>query len=191
MRFNSSCVITSALAVIMSVACIQAKAAETYGLGRPAAPNEIAAWNIDVRSDGQGLPLGEGSVADGRKTYADACAACHGEKGQGGAAPALAGGIGTLTTAKPVKTVGSYWPYATTLFDYVRRAMPFNAPQSLSNDELYAVSAYVLYLNGILPETASLNADNLARVLMPNRDGFFSVDAKVGRNLSHPAQTER
>lgn len=104
--------------------------------------------------------------------FAAKCAACHGAKGEGGIGDPLAGGIGTLTGAKPKKTVGSYWPYATTLFDYIRRAMPYNAPQSLSADEVYAVSAYVLNLNGIVPGDARLDAKSLPKVKMPNRDGF-------------------
>ncbi len=111
-------------------------------------------WDIDVRPDGQGLPPGHGNVRDGAALYAARCAGCHGARGEGAAAEALAGGQGSLASAKPLRTVGSYWPYATTLFDYVRRAMPFDAPQSLSADETYAVSAYVLHLNGLLPEEA-------------------------------------
>ncbi|MGY2047874.1 c-type cytochrome [Methylobacterium sp. JK268] len=155
-------------------ACL-AVAAEGPGphrLGRPADPAAIAAWDIDVRADGAGLPPGRGSVAEGRALFASRCAGCHGAAGEGGAADRLVGGRGTLASAKPVRTVGSYWPYATTLFDYVRRAMPFDAPQSLANPEVYAVSAYLLHLNGILPADAVLDAESLPRVAMPNRDGF-------------------
>ncbi len=144
------------------------------GFGRPATPAEIAAADIDVRADGAGLPPGRGSVTDGAALFASSCSACHGEQGQKPVAgsPRLMGGLGTLATPKPVKTVGSYWPYATTLFDYIRRAMPFQAPGSLSDDQVYALTAYVLRLNGIVPDAAVLDAATLPKVRMPNRDGF-------------------
>ncbi|MBB2961371.1 c-type cytochrome [Methylobacterium sp. R2-1] len=160
------------LPLILSLGLAGPLAAEPLGIGRPASSETIAAWDIDVRPDGQGLPPGRGSVRDGAGLYAARCAACHGARGEGAAAEALAGGLGSLASAKPLRTVGSFWPYATTLFDYVRRAMPFDAPQSLTPDETYAVSAYVLHLNGLLPEEASLDATSLPRVAMPNRDGF-------------------
>lgn len=143
-----------------------------FGIGRAATPEVLAAWDIDVRADGRGLPPGHGSVRDGAALFGARCAACHGAMGEGGSADALAGGQGSLATPKPVRTVGSYWPYATTLFDYIRRAMPFDAPQSLSADETYALSAYVLHLNGLLPEDAVLDAGTLPKVAMPNRHGF-------------------
>jgi mono/diheme cytochrome c family protein len=149
-----------------------------YHLGRTPTAAEIDAWNIDVRADGQGLPPGHGSVAQGRAIFAETCAACHGDKGQGGLADPLVGGFGTLTQPNPVRTVGSYWPYATTLFDFVRRAMPFNAPESLDADQIYAVSAYVLSLNGIVPEDTVLDATNLPKIAMPNRNGFISPDPR-------------
>ncbi len=152
-----------------------APAGETYALGKTATAAQIAQWNIDVGIDGAGLPPGQGSVQEGGEIYAARCAACHGDHGQGGPMDRLAGGIGTLGTKTPVRTVGSYWPYATTLFDYVRRAMPFDAPQSLSSAQVYAVCAYVLYLNRILPADAVLDAKSLARIKMPNRDGFVSA----------------
>lgn len=160
-------------ALLPLILCLAGPAsAEPLGIGRPATPEAVATWDIDVRPDGQGLPPGHGSVRDGAALYAARCAGCHGTRGEGAAAEALAGGQGSLASPKPLRTVGSYWPYATTLFDYVRRAMPFDAPQSLSADETYAVSAYVLHLNGLLSEEASLDAAALPRVAMPNRDGF-------------------
>lgn len=147
-------------------------AAAPLGLGAPAPAELIAAWNLDVRPDGAGLPPGSGTVAAGQTVFEAKCAACH---AAGAPGPALSGGQGTLASAKPVKTVGSYWPYATILFDYVRRAMPFNAPQSLGDDEVYAVTAYVLHVNGVVPEDAVMNAASLPQVRMPNRDGFRSV----------------
>jgi len=148
------------------------------GIGRPATVDEIAGWDIDVRADGQGLPPGHGSVSDGQKIYVQVCAACHGQNGEGKSADQLVGGFGTLATTRPVRTVGSYWPYATTLFDFIRRAMPFNAPQSLSDDQVYAVSAYILYLNKIIPESAVLDAVSMRKLVMPNRNGFTSPDPR-------------
>ena len=160
-------------------------AAEPYGLGRPITRQELAAWDIDVRPDGAGLPPGKGSVLEGRRIYSEQCAGCHGAKGEGkavsgavGGFDRLVGGRGTLDKPSPVMTVGSFWPYATTLFDYIRRAMPFNAPESLTADEVYAVSAYVLYLNDIIPKDALLNSKSLPQVRMPNRDGFLTEDPR-------------
>ena len=149
-----------------------ASAETRYGIGRPATAAEIAAWNIDIDRDGRKLPPGRGSVAQGGALFAERCAACHGEKAEGGLGDRLVGGQGTLASATPVKTVGSFWPYAPTLFDYVRRAMPMNAPQSLTDDEVYAVVGYLLNLNGLVPDDAVLEARTLAAVRMPNRDGF-------------------
>ena len=156
-----------------ALACAtSAQAQSPYGIGRPATPAEIAGWNIDIDRDGHNLPPGSGTVSHGHEVFDQQCAACHGAKGEGGLGDRLAGGQGTLATPKPVRTVGSYWPYAPTLFDYIRRAMPQNAPQSLSNDDVYAVSAYVLYLNGLLPANAVLDAKTLAAIKMPNRSNF-------------------
>jgi cytochrome c len=131
-----------------------------------------------VRADGKGLPEGSGSVQNGQKIYAATCAACHGQRGEGKLADRLVGGYGTLATMTPVRTVGSFWPYATTLFDYIRRAMPFNAPQSLTADQVYAVTAYALYLNNIIAEDRVLDARSLPKVVMPNRGGFTSPDPR-------------
>jgi S-disulfanyl-L-cysteine oxidoreductase SoxD len=155
-----------------------AEPAERFGFGRTPTPQELAGWDIDVRADGQGLPPGSGSVKEGQQVYADRCADCHGPSGEGKPMDRLAGGFDTLRSARPVKTVGSFWPYATTLFDYLRRAMPFDAPQSLSQSQVYAVSAYVLYLNHIVPEDAVLDAQTLSRIAMPNRNGFSNPDPR-------------
>lgn len=142
--------------------------------GQQIAPADIAPWDISIGPDGAGLPLGSGTAKQGEPVYVANCQACHGPKGAGKPNDALVGGIGTLAAGKmPVRTVGSYWPYATTLFDYVRRAMPFQAPKSLSADELYAVSAYILSLNGIIGADDVLDAQSLPKVRMPNRDGFI------------------
>ena len=148
--------------------------AETPDLGRSATPEEIAVWDISIGPDGAGLPPGNGTPQEGEAVYAAKCLRCHGEKGAGKPNDQLVGGLGSLTGDQtPVKTVGSFWPFATTLFDYVRRAMPFNAPRSLRDDEVYAVCAYILELNGIIAENAVMNAQTLAKVQMPNRDGFI------------------
>jgi S-disulfanyl-L-cysteine oxidoreductase SoxD len=147
--------------------------ADTYGIGQAATDEQIQAWDIDVRADGQGLPPGRGSVAQGAGLYTAKCIACHGEAGRGGPMDRLSGGQGTLSSTAPLRTIGSYWPYATTVFDYIRRAMPFNAPQSLSPDEIYALTAYLLFANGILPVDASLDAASLPQVAMPNRGHFL------------------
>ena len=166
--------ILAAALIAASVSGTVAAAAKDFGIGKTATPAEIAGWNIDIAPNGAGLPPGHGSVSDGARVYADKCAACHGADGLGKPMPALAGGAGTMGSAKPDKTVGSFWPYATTLYDYIHRAMPFNAPQSLSPDEVYAVSAYVLYLNHLVPEAAVLDAKSLPGVAMPERDKFFN-----------------
>ena len=145
-----------------------------YGLGQPATEQDIQTWNIDVAPTGEGLPPGRGTVKQGAVVYATRCASCHGPTGQEGPMDRLVGGAGTLGSQKPVKTIGSYWPYATTLYDYVRRAMPFSAPQSLSPEEVYAVVAWLLYQNGILAEDSALDAQSLPAIRMPNRKGFVS-----------------
>jgi cytochrome c len=158
---------------LLALACaIPAQAQSPYGIGRVATPAEIAGWNIDVDRDGNNLPPGSGAVGHGREIFDQQCAACHGAKGEGGVGDQLVGGQRTLATPKPVRTVGSYWPYAPTLFDYIRRAMPQNAPQSLSNDDVYAVSAYILNLNGLLPADATLDSEILRAIKMPNRSMF-------------------
>jgi cytochrome c len=148
--------------------------AEGPGLGRAATPDEIASWDISIGPDGAGLPPGRGTAKQGEMVYAEKCVACHGEKGAGKPNDQLVGGRGSLSGDQaPVKTVGSFWPYATTLFDYIRRAMPLNASKSLSNDEVYAVAAYILQLNGIIGEVDTMDAQTLPQVQMPNRDGFI------------------
>ncbi|MCC8956558.1 cytochrome c [Bradyrhizobium sp. Pear77] len=165
---------TVALVSAIAMLGVAVRAEERYGIGREATPAEVAGWNIDIGRDGAGLPPGSGSVERGRIVFSEQCVACHGDSGQGGVGDRLVGGQGTLASPKPIRTVGSYWPYASTLFDYIRRAMPQNAPQSLSNEDVYAVSAYILSLNGIVPANAVLDAKSLAAVKMPNRDGFVS-----------------
>ena len=151
--------------------------AQDYQIGTPATAVEIAGWDIDIRPDGKGLPIGSGNAIDGEAAYEMVCASCHGVFGEGeGRWPVLVGGEGTLADERPVKTVGSYWPYASTLFDYIRRAMPFTAPMSLSDQEVYDITAYVLYMNDIIEEDFELSQQNLAQIVMPNKDGFFIDD---------------
>ena len=164
------------LAVHFTVVTLLASGTSEAGpnFGQPATADEVAAWDISIPPDGRGLPPGSGTAKEGAAVYATKCVACHGENGVGKPADRLAGGIGTLASSTPIKTVGSYWPYATTLFDYVRRAMPYDRPMSLSSDEVYAVSAYILSLNGIIPEDTTINAETLPKVEMPNRQGFVN-----------------
>ena len=158
--------------LVMAFAHAADAAPARYGFGRPATAQEIAGWDIDVRPDGRGLPEGRGSVAEGQAIYDAKCASCHGTFGESNDYMAIAGGVGTLASDQPQRTLGSKLNHATTLFDYIRRAMPFNAPQSLTNDEVYALTAYVLNLNDIVPADATLDRTSIVAVKMPNRDGF-------------------
>jgi S-disulfanyl-L-cysteine oxidoreductase SoxD len=184
MHKNLAALIGAALVVYWTGVHAQSR----YGIGRTATPAEIAGWNIDIGRDGSGLPPGSGTVSHGREVFAQQCAACHGDKGQGGVGDRLVGGQGTLATSNPVRTVGSYWPFATTLFDYIRRAMPQNAPESLSDDDVYAVSAYILNLNGLLPADETLDAKSLPSINMPNRKMFVGdprPDVKNSECMNH------
>jgi len=177
----------SRFAFVLAIAAALAEPACAQDFGRPARPDEINLWNIDVRPDGAGLPKGHGTVAQGRSLFEDNCLACHGEKGVGGIADRLSGGRGTLTSDHPLKTIGSFWPYATTLFDYVRRAMPYTAPGTLSDDDTYSLVAYLLSLNGVVPANATLDRASLLAIKMPNRDGFVPDEAFVNsRNYRQP-----
>src|SRR6201985_1472897 len=179
LEFHVAVLAAAALACATS-----AQAQSAYGIGRPATPAEMAGWNIDIDREGHNLPPGSGTVSHGHEVFDQQCAACHGAKGEGGVGDRLVGGQGTLGTPKPVRTVGSYWPYATTLFDYIRRAMPQNAPQSLSDDEVYAVSAYILNLNGLLPADATLDARTLSAIKMPNRNMFTGAPSPDVNNTA-------
>lgn len=163
-----------AIGAALAACAAQPQTGRPPALGVAASAEEIARYDISIPPSGAGLPKGSGSARQGLQVYEQKCMACHGEKGAGKPADALAGGIGSLATSRPVRTVGSYWPYATTLFDYVRRAMPIGNPLSLTSDEVYAVSAYILNLNGIVAEDAQMSAATLPLVKMPNRDGFIS-----------------
>jgi S-disulfanyl-L-cysteine oxidoreductase SoxD len=166
-------------AVVMTILALAAYASsvaeETPNLGRPATPAEIAAWDVSIPPDGAGLPPGSGTPEQGAVVYTQKCQSCHGEKGAGKPNDQLVGGQGTLTSKSPVRTIGSYWPYATTVFDYVRRAMPYTQSHSLTDEEVYAVTAYLLHLNGIIGAQDAMNAQSLPQVKMPNRDNFTVV----------------
>ena len=167
----------------IALAVSGAVSAGPLGIGSTATAEMIAGWDIDIRPDGTGLPDGEGSVAEGEKLYEAKCASCHGLFGEGaGRWPVLAGGEGTLDTAHPEKTVGSYWPYASTLWDYIHRAMPYPAPQSLTDDETYSISAYVLYLNDIVEDDFIANKETFAQVKMPNEENFYIDDRPDVKN---------
>jgi cytochrome c1 len=160
---------------LLVLAGASALAADNPQFGTPVTQDDIAAWDISIGPDGAGLPPGRGTVAQGETVFAAKCQACHGEKGAGKPNDTLVGGAGTLAPGKtPVKTIGSYWPYATTLFDYVRRAMPWDHPKSLTDQEVYDVSAYLLYLNGIIGQDDVIDAQSLPKVTMPNRQGFIT-----------------
>jgi cytochrome c len=141
-------------------------------LGKPITPAEIAAWDISVHPDGTGLPPGSGTPAQGAKIYAEKCAACHGPNGKGGPNAAVVGG-GPLDRIEAVKTIANFWPYSTTVFDYIRRAMPWQQPRTLSDDEVYALTAYILAENKLIGAGEVMNAKTLPQVRMPNRDGFI------------------
>jgi S-disulfanyl-L-cysteine oxidoreductase SoxD len=156
------------------LALCSAAFAQSPNLGKPISPEDLASWDISIGPDGAGLPPGSGTAKQGEAVFAAKCQACHGTKGAGQPNDRLVGGQGSLPGDKPaIKTVGSYWPYATTLFDYVRRAMPYVESKTLGPDEIYAVAAYILNLNGVIGDTDVINAQTLPAVKMPNRDGFI------------------
>lgn len=159
-----------------------------FNLGREAHPDEVAAWDRDVRPDGQGLPAGKGSVKEGEPLYLERCASCHGEFGEGaGRWPVVAGGAGTLRKDNPEKTVGSFWPYASTAFDYIQRAMPYGNARSLEPNEVYAIVAYLMFMNDVVKEDFTLSKANLAGVKLPNAGGFYDDDReKVEKQFWNP-----
>jgi S-disulfanyl-L-cysteine oxidoreductase SoxD len=164
------------LVCVLALGVSAAVAGDAPRFGQPISPADLAPWDISIAPDGVGLPPGSGTPAQGEAVYAKyACALCHGDKGAGGPGGALVGGgplSGTPTT--PAKLIGNYWPYATTIFDFTRRAMPWQQPKTLTDDEVYAVTAYILALNKIIGENDVMNAATLPKVKMPNRDGFVS-----------------
>ena len=171
-RSSRAVIFIALIGVCGWAATMQAGEGDRYGFGLPATEAEIAAWNIDINPTGAGLPPGRGTVQQGAVIYANKCNACHGTTGTEGPQSRLVGGQGLLATSQPVKTIGSYWPYAATLYDYIHRAMPLNAPQSLTPDEIYSVVAWLLHQNGLIHADAVIDAQTLPHVKMPNREGF-------------------
>jgi len=180
---------SAGIGVLIAIAGVWPAAAQlpTYGVGRPPSAEEIKTWDLTIPPDGQGLPSGSGTAVLGTAVFEERCASCHGETGEDPKYSRLVGGQGTLATDKPVKTIGSFWQYATTLWSYIRRAQPFDEPGSLTPDQVYAVTAYLLYLNGIIGEQDVMDAQTLPLVKMPNRDGFV-LDPRpdVGPASSQP-----
>ena len=169
--FKRLCAVTFLLVSLAGV--VLADERRFPAIGQSATAEEIAAWDIAIGPNGEELPAGAGSVDAGRQLYASRCAHCHGKSGAEGPDHRLVGGHGSLTGEQPVLTIGSYWPYATTVFDYIRRAMPFLTPGSLSSDDVYALTAYLLFANNIIDEETIVNRDNLPSIAMPNRNGFI------------------
>ena len=177
--FTLKAILTGVLPLVLISGCSSLPQAPVrYGLGSMPTAADIRAWDIDVTPDGKGLPPGSGTVAQGRALYTQQCSACHGATGEGGPGGRLMGGRGSLATAQPVLSIGSFWPYATTLYDYINRAMPHTRPQSLKPDEVYALTAFLLHQNGIVSPDTALDAQSLPRVVMPNRHGFTSPDPR-------------
>ena len=162
----------SRVALLLSLVANAALAAGP-NLGKPLTAAELAAWDISIQPDGTGLPPGNGTPAQGAKIFAQKCALCHGENGKGGTSAALVGGAPLTSGIETTKTIANFWGYSTTVFDFIRRAMPWQQPRSLSNDEVYALTAYILSLNKLIGENDAMNAETLPKVKMPNRDGFI------------------
>jgi S-disulfanyl-L-cysteine oxidoreductase SoxD len=181
----------SGVALLLATACSTPhpqSGAARYGIGSTPTAAQISAWNIDVTPDGAGLPAGSGTVAQGRVLFTQKCAACHGATGGGGPGGVLVGGQGSLASAKPLLTIGSFWPYATIVYDYINRAMPHDKPQSLKADEVYALAAFLLNQNGVIAADAVMDAQTLPKVAMSNRNGFTQVDPRPDVNGSRCMQ---
>ncbi len=168
-------IILISVLIAIGINPVLAESPQGPGLGQSVTPEEIAQWDISVFPDGEGLPKGEGTVADGEAVYKSKCMVCHGENGLGATADQLAGAQMSLSSDYPEQTIGSYWPYATTVFDVVRRSMPMTAPGSLTDNEVYSVTAYLLYLNQLIAKEAVMNSSTLPNVKMPNEKGFIDV----------------
>ena len=162
--------------LVMAQEAVDTKQPQAPALGKPVGAADLARRDSLIFPDGTGLPAGSGNVETGRKLFAQQCVLCHGTEGRGGSAEELTGGRLDLTFDPPDQTIGSYWPHATTLFDFIRRAMPMHIPGSLSNEDSYALTAYLLYQNGVVDEDILLNAESLKNIKMPNHDGFIWVD---------------
>lgn len=165
-------VMTGLVLVLFTGVSTARQGQSSFGLGRTPTAAEIQAWDIAIGPDGKELPPGQGTAREGAPLYQTKCAMCHGANGTEGPQDVLVGGQGSLATAKPIRTIGSFWPYATTIYDYLYRAMPFYAPGSLPPHEVYALTAYLLFRNGIIGEDTVIDAQTLPKIMMPNRDGF-------------------
>lgn len=177
--------LTAAALVAVAMTAPASAADRPFGLGTVATAEQVAGWDIDVRPDGMGAPIGGGNALDGEEVYADRCAACHGDFGEGvDRWPVLSGGHDTLASHDPVKTIGSYWPYASTAYDYIYRAMPFGEAQSLTHDETYQIVAYLLYMNDVIDEEFVVSNENIGTIEMPNRNGFFMPDPRPDAQLA-------
>lgn len=162
-----------------------------HNVGRTPSAEEIKSWDIDVRPDGQGAPAGHGTATEGERVYLVKCASCHGEFGEGGGRfPVLIGGFDSLKRDRPEKTIGSYWPYASTIFDYIKRAMPFGDAQSLNNDEVYSLTAYLLYMNDVIGDDVAVTAANIGTIEMPNRDNFYEDDRPDAQTPGAPCMKD-
>ena len=171
--------LASALSALVLITSQTVAEQRPFNLGQLATAEQVAGWDIDVRPDGLGAPVGAGNAFDGEEVYADRCASCHGDFGEAvDRWPALVGGEGTLNGHDPVKTTGSYWPYASTMFDYIYRAMPFGEAQSLTHDETYQIVAYLLYMNDIIDDEFEVNQENIGKIEMPNQNGFMFPDPR-------------
>ncbi len=172
-KFRKICL----MLVAASAVAVPAFAANKTGLGRQALPEEVAAWDTDIRPDGAGLPAGKGSVKDGETLFLQQCASCHGEFGEAvGRWPVLVGGQGTLKKEAPEKTIGSFWPYTSTVFDYIKRAMPYGNARALSDDDVYAITAFLLNMNGVVKDDFVLSKENFPSVKLPNETAFYDDD---------------
>jgi hypothetical protein len=181
------CSLRFILALMTLLAAVSAAAQNpAYDLGTTPTEEEIRAWDIAVGPSGKELPPGSGTVKEGEKIFAQRCAACHGKTGTEGPAPHLVGGQGTLNTPKPLKTPGSFWPFATTIWDYINRAMPLNKPGSLSADEVYSLTAFLLYRNDIIKETDVIDQKTLPKIQMPNRSGFDPPELRWKPGMRRP-----
>lgn len=183
MRFTRASLFLPATVLAMCGAAMAQS--PTYKVGRPPTEAELRAWDNVVGPEGKELPLGSGSAKEGAKVYAGKCSFCHGQNGTEGPAPRLIGGVDSLSTRNPVLTLGSFWPYATTVWDYINRSMPRDAEGSLTPDQVYAVTAYLLYKNDIIKETDVLDAKTLLKVQMPNRFGFFPAKPEAAAKNSN------
>lgn len=179
-RFRKLATLAVFAGLALAPAFAQTQKAKPLGLGRAALPEEIAAWDTDIRPDGAGLPAGKGSVKEGEALFLERCASCHGEFGEAvGRWPVLVGGTGSMKSENPEKTVGSFWPYASTTFDYIKRAMPYGNARSLSDDEVYAITAFLLNMNNIVKDDFVLSKENFTAVKMPNVGAFYDDDRET------------